>query len=137
MQLAAATLAQLLPQADAAAAPAADTRAWVGAALCQLQQAAAAVAEDSGTLQDPDQFADLYRCWLALWAAAHLPTGGSSWDADMAAAVGQLAGAAEDVARGTVPQLAAAAAAAAAAWQFKGGDVAAADGSAAGLWFLV
>ena len=137
LQLAALSLAHLLPQADEPAAAA--TQAWAAAALRPLQQAAAAVSEDGGMLHDPDCFADLYRCWLALWAAAHLPAGDPSWAADMAAAVQQLAAAAEAAAQGTVPQLAAAATATAAAWQLRvDGDAAAAtDNASAGLCFLV
>lgn len=128
-------MARLLPHTDAATA--ADVQAWAAAALNQLQQAEAEVEEDSGVLQDPDQFADLYRCWLALWAAAHLTAGDSSRANGTAAAVVQLAAATEAAASSAVPQLATVAAAAAAAWQQRiDGAAGLEDGAAAELCFL-
>lgn len=141
LQLAAQTLAQLLPSLSDAAA-AAQVQAWAGAALQQLQRLAAAVqgAADGGAAL-AQEFAEVYRCWLALWAATQLPAGSGSWAASMAAAVAELAAGAAGpgAAEGAVPQLAAVAAAAAAAWQRRQrGDLAADARDASGsLFFLV
>jgi hypothetical protein len=153
LQLAAETLAQLLPQVAQASPAEAQVHAWADTALSQLQQLAATLKP--GAAQQPQQpgaggsmvlplyhhhFADLYCCWLSLWAAARMPSIGSSssWGEATAAAVAELAaGLAGPAAAGTTPQLAAVAEAAAAAWQqWQSGS--AGDGDSCGdLLFLV
>lgn len=71
-------------------------------------------------------FGELYRCWLALWAAAHLPGvqpscggEGAAWERGTAAFVASLAGGLAGAAAvaGVAPQLAAVAAAAVDVWE--------------------
>jgi hypothetical protein len=156
LQLAAEALAQLLPQVAEGSAAEAQVHAWAGTALSQLQQLAAALQPGAAQQQQQQQpgaggsmvlplyhqhFADLYCCWLALWAAARMPIIGnsSSWGEATAAAVAALAAglAGPAAAAGTTPQLAAVAEAAAAAWQQRQSGTVGNGGSCGDLLFLV